>query len=384
MSAEFTCVQRHEAVIVDRGGGRKITQLARLGEVNWSRVLSNQSTANVQVFGSECRKQAAQLAKIEPRRHELRIFRDSQVVWEGPITEVEYKRDRVTVKAADVVEYIAGTPLSKYWPNAEDGGTDNMLTRIEQILGHELRTPYTTRVGTVNRTFQRWEQLSPPANIYPLLDIRPSATLKTTAFTLPFEMTVGEHLLALSKVGLSFTAIGRSILIWDSNQQIGQVRPMSSADFGGDPSLYVTSAGYTAVQHVVGTPESGQAPTELINVGSAGTTDPYYGAWTNIETNSGEDDPDVDIEVALASQAARLYDERKVLPIEIGMPSGSSLRLGPYLTIDALVPGTDVPVTATMYGREVARMQRFSSIDVKETSAGEEIGGTLVTQGGGA
>lgn len=383
MSEEYTCVQRHEAVIVDRGGGRKVTQLTRLGEVNWRRVLSNQSQASVKILGNECRTQAERLAKIEPRRHELRLFRDSKVVWEGPITEVEYKADQVTVKAADVIEYLAGTPLSKYWPNAENGGTDVMTTRIGQIIAHELTNPYVTRVGTVNRTFQRWEALSPPANVLPHLDIRASSTLKSSAFTLPFEMTVGEHLLALSKVGLSFTAIGRSILIWDSNQQIGQVRALSAADFGGDPSLYVTSAGFTAVQHVVGAPEPGQAPDELINVGSAGLTDPYYGAWTNIETNAAEDGPDVDIEVALATQAARLYDERKVLPIEIGMPSGSSLRLGPYLTIDALVPGVDVPVTATMYGREVSRMQRFSAITVKETAAGEEIGGTLVTQGGG-
>lgn len=384
MSEEYTCVQRHEAVIVDRGGGRKVTQLTRLGEVNWGRVLSNQSQASVKLLGNECRKQAERLAKIEPRRHELRLFRDSKVVWEGPITEVEYKADQVTVKAADVMEYLAGTPLSKYWPNAEDGGTDVMTTRVKNILDHELRVSYTAKVGTANRTFQRWEQLNPPANVHPFLDIRPSTTLKTSAYTLPFEMTVGEHLLALSKVGLSFTAIGRTLMIWDSNQQIGQVRALSAADFGGDPSLFVTSAGFTAVQHVVGSPEPGQAPDELINVGSAGQTNPYYGAWTNIETNSAEDNPDVDIEVALASQAARLFEERKVLPIEIGLPQGSSLRLGPYLTIDALVPGTDVPVVATMYGREVSRMQRFSAITVKETKDGEEVGGTLVTQGGGS
>ena len=378
------CVQRHEILIMDRGGARKIMQLNKVAEVKWSRVLSNFSRGQAVILGEECRRDSRRLAMIEPRRHELVIFRDEQRVWEGPITEVEYKRDRVTVKAADALEYLAKTALSKYWPNAEDGGTDNMLERVRQIIEWELSTPYTVPVGGVPSTFQRWEQLTPPVNLLPFLEVRPSATLKTSASSLPFDMSVAEHMISLSKLGLSFTVIGRKIFVWDSVQQIGLTRTLSAADLQGDPTLFATSSGFTAVQHVVGQPEQGQAPSEVINVGTAGAVDPYYGAWTDIETNAGEDDPDADQEAALASQAARLYVERKVLPLEIGLPSGSTLRLDDYLTIDHLVPGTDVPVSLTMHGREVSRMQRFSQIEVSETAEGETISATIVTQGGGS
>lgn len=380
--SQLSCVQRHQAVIVDRGGSGKITQLQNLGEVKWSRELSNISRGSATLFGNECRFQESRVKLIEPRRHELVIFRNNQRVWEGPVTEVEYGLDHITIKAADGLEYLQGTPLTKYWANSEDGGTDNMMERVSDIIQHEMTMPYTAPVAGVPHTFQRWEQLSPPANILPFVEVRPSATLKTTGYTTPFEMTVAEHLVALSKIGLSFTMIGRKLLVWDSSEEIGRTRAMSQADFGASPSLYVTSAGFTAVQHVVGQPEPGQAPDEIIHVGSAGETNPYYGAWTLLETNAAEDDPEVDPVDALASQAASLYEERRVLPIEIGVKGGGSIRLDSYLTIDDLVPGVNVPVVAQMYGREVSRLQMFSKIEVTETASGETIGGTLVTAGG--
>lgn len=378
------CVTSHTAYITDRGGRQRVFQPVQLSQVKWGRKLSNASSASITVSGAACRRQMPKLMDVTPRRHELVIYRGGERVWEGPIVDVRNKHNEVTIAAQDVVEYLAGTTLSKYWPNSEDGGTDNALERVRQIITHELTEPYTAKVGGAAgalQTFQRWEQLTPPANVLPYLEVR-TGELLTNTITLPFEMTVAEHLLNLSKVGLSFTTIGRKLLVWDSSQSIGQIRRLSDADFNGDLDIYMTGTGFAAVQHVVGQVSQYADPADADNVGTAGAVDPYYGAWTSLETHQEEGDQDVDLEDALSSQAERLYAARKILPTEITMPSGASLRLDESLTIDRLVPGVDVPVIATINGRNVSRVQRFQELTVTETAAGESVGGTIITRGG--
>lgn len=255
------CIEVHQAMIYDRGGTRRLWQLVDVAQVQWRRARSKQSTADLTITGEACRDQADVLALIEPRRHELVLFRNGERVWEGPIVQVGWFKDRATILAHDVTEYIRYTPLSKDWPNIEGGGPLLMTDRVRDILEYELTTPYVMSVGTGEATHDvtvpRWENLEAPANILPFLDVRNGGVL-TRSDTLGFELTVFEHLQNLARSGLDYTTVGRKILIWDSADTIGRTRTLTDNDFYGDIQVYASGTDHFSVAHVVAS-----APMEL-------------------------------------------------------------------------------------------------------------------------
>ena len=377
MSGTLRCVEHHQILVADRGGGRKIAQLNDVGLVNWGRKLSDLSQASVEVRGEACRKQAAKLAAIQARRHELVIFRDNERVWEGPITEVKNLNDRTVVRASDLMEYLNGTPITKWWPGVDDGGSAVMTTRFSAIINYELTTSYTRPLyPTGTRTFKRWEALDPPTDILPHLDVR-AGTLETSGEALAFSMSVGEHLGTLAGQGLRFTVLGRQLIVWDSATTFGEIRPLAEKDLGERIALYATSLGFTSVQHVVGQPSND--PLDLEHVGTAGQVDEdYYGAWTTIDTFQEEDGDDP--VAAVGAQANRLYDARKEMKLNLETPQGGQLRMSDTLQIGDLVPGTIVPVKAVLNRRPVSARYILSEVSVSEDENGETVGATFATE----
>lgn len=377
------CVQTHSVIVADRGGGRKIAQLRTLSEVKWGRALSGISTAEVTISGQACRDQAAELAGIVPRRHELVIYRNSQRIWEGPITEIKFYADKTVIRASDVVEYLAGTALSKWWPGPDDGGTDLATTRIFDIISHELQAIYPRPDTIVEPDFWvvGWETLTPPANVLPHLDVRASSTLKIAEETLPFQMTVAEHLDALAQLGLRYVTVGRSLIIWDgASTALGETRALGEADLGERVVVYATSRDFTSIQHVVG--QASSDPEDLEGVGSAegipASVD-YFGPWTRIDTYQEADADDL-LEDAVWAQARKLIAERRDMRFQIEVPSGGSIRLSETLTIDHLVPGVVVPVKGTVNRKPVTARFMLSGVEVTETRAGESVSVTLTTE----
>lgn len=371
------CVESHSVYVMDRGGEKRVAELTDLTQVQWERRLDSTSSARVEISGRACRDQASRLAQVEPRRHELAVYRGGDRVWEGPIVQVERGFERVIISARDVTEYLHGTALSKDWPSPENGGPELMGDRIEEIIEYELTVPYT--VNTFEGaavTFERWEELDPPANVLPFLEVRAGSVL-TRSDTVAFQMPVGEHLDALAESGLDYTTIGRKLLIWDSSESIGQLRVMTVEDFDGRPVLYSAGQDLRVVQHVVANRDEESGGLEY--VGTSGAVDPYYGAWTSIHSRSDEDDePSQD---ALNTQARRLAYGRNPVPEELVLPRGASIRLDTSLTIDSLVAGVEVPVLAEVNGRTVNQVKRLASLKVTETGDGETITGDFVAGG---
>lgn len=364
------CVNGHTVLITDRGGGRVITELRDISEVRWSRLTDKVSTATVTIAGDSCRRQSAKLGGIEPRRHEMVIYRGGDRVWEGPIRYTRLGVDSVKIHAADVLEYLAYRPITKWWPGPDKGGPSAMTDRVEEILEYELLTPYLAP-GTA-LTVPAWEGADPPANVYPHLRIIPGDVL-TRSETFPFDMTVLEHLTNLARGGLDFTAVGRSIVVWDSSQPIGRTRVMTESDIHGDPAIYSDGEALVAVQHVTGQPEEGAPPADTGHVGSYVRDLSFYGPWASIHTRSDEDGSSATQQEALNTQARNLSAGKIPVPVDIVIGANASLRLDGTLGINDLVAGVEVPVIARLMGRDVRRTQRLTSITVSETAAGESI-----------
>jgi hypothetical protein len=47
------------------------------------------------------------VGQIEPYAHELSLYRDSELVWQGPVTRTVENRTTFTVEAKDVTEWLA-------------------------------------------------------------------------------------------------------------------------------------------------------------------------------------------------------------------------------------------------------------------------------------
>lgn len=397
------CISIHTVMVHDRGGVQRVHQLVDVASLSYGRRLDGVSEATITLAGAACGEQAEKIRDIAAsvRRYEAVIFRGNTRVWEGPIVQAETGRASAIFIAHDVKAYLDGTPLSVDWPletgrapGDPEGSSVPMTARIETILEHELTVEYNARVGTGVAaqviTIPRWEQLDPPINVYPHLDIRHSPTLYTRSNTVAFQMMAGEHLDALSDGNLNYTTVGRRLVIWDSAYAIGRTRTVTDADFYGDIRVIAAGSEHAAIGHVStsrpddesGEPLPAPGPGVVYGVGNAGAPNDYYGVWTRLssleqEEGSGEDPTQDD----LNSQAQRVVSGRTPVPVEIRVPDGAGLRLSHDLTIDHLVPGVIFPVLADLNIRKISQDQILSAMTVTETPAGETIQVSLISAG---
>jgi hypothetical protein len=353
------CVAGHTVYIFDRGGSTRIAQILDLSSVQWSRDRDGVSEATVRVEGSACSAQASVLSQIEPKRHEMVIFRGADRVWEGPVWRVGWHSDWVEINAHDIFEYFLGTPLTVPYSSAYPN-VDTVMDRVQRILDNELPV---------------WELLPTPANILPFVTIHqnPTTDPKTTSVTKAFEMTVGEHIQNLAHYsGIDWACIGRAFHVWDVDRHLGRTHLMTEADFlGSEVILTAYGSDHTQNAYVIG--EDG-----VYGQAHALEYNDYYGPWSKIFTAYNEEGTDSPTQGELNSQAARNVSGRSPVPVEVRIPDNSSIRLTDTLGIQDLVPGVQIPVLATLNARRTSQMQKLDHLQVTEDASGENVQVTLV------
>jgi hypothetical protein len=219
----------------------------------------------------------------------------------------------------------------------------------------------------------RKEALDPPVNVLSnvqyLYATGEAVEASTAAHTLPYEMTVFDHLdNYAARGGIDYVAVGRSILLFDVHQRIGQTATVTADDFIGDP--IITQYGADLATRVVMTDGKG-------HWGSAGGVDPYYGEWEVLHQAYDENAilagnaPPTTAE--MESQAERKYTQGKVPPMVVRVPDNTRLNPNGVLTVEDLVPGVWIPLTATVPGRTLSQMQKLDSMRVEETAGKGEV-----------
>lgn len=373
------CITNHGVTITDRGGFTRVMDVQDVSAIQWSRRLNQKSAAEITLTGSACRQ--PYLDTVKSRRHEVQIWRNGEAVWVGPISTIQTVGDQLRIQATDVLDYVSdpGRLLSKAWPGPDAGGPDNMLTRAEQILRYELSTSYqmltqdpVTGADTLV-TVDAWENVNPPANVLPFLNVRPGA-LKTRASTAPFESSVLDHLLVLAKAGLAFTTVGRQVLIWDSRDSIGKLSQLTANELGGNVTVLEDGGGFASIIHVSASrptnPSTTAPPAGVVEgVGNAGATHPYYGPWASLVTASSESGgaDTTPTQSDLNGQAARKVSSD--IPIKLTLPDGGLIDV----PLERLVAGVQVPIRVSGL-REVVQWMRLDSLNVIESSSqGESI-----------
>lgn len=365
----------HTAMIYDRGGTRRLGQFVDLSKVEWARDRDGISEASIRIEGAACRRQSELIKSIASKRHELVIFRGDDRVWEGPIFRIADQGDHVQVFAKDVCAYLFGTALSRDWDNSYGSvaGPTEMTTRIGEIIEWELthsRVGNTLGGGTM--TIPAWESLEPPANILPFLQVYhfPNEA-RTAASTLAFQMTVGELMASAARQsGIDYTAVGRSIRIWDTSRNTSQTRTLTEADFFGNIIVTEYGSDHNQGAYVVG--QEGMYG-EAINPENFD----LYGPWMTIYNAYNEEDTTAPTSSELNSQAARNTSGHSPAPVEVRVPDGSTIRLNDTLRINELVPGARVPLLATLNARSRNQDQKLDLLRVVEENGREDVKVTL-------
>lgn len=353
--ALYICEQ-HTAYLYDRGGERQLAKLEPLTRVKWERKRDTTTLATIYVAAQSAECKSA-VGLLHTGRAELVVFRGGERVWEGPVTRIGRQGDAIEIEARDITHYLNRTAMHNEYDNRYPNNV-KVIDRMKRIFEAELA---------------RKEALDPPVNIleyvqYLYADIE-TTDAGTAAHTLPYEMSVWEHLDSYAhRGGIDYATVGRSLLLFDVHKKIGQTPMMTNEDFIGDP--IITEYGMELGTRVIMTDGKG-------NFGAAGGIDPYYGEWEilhqaydeDAEGTNPEDAPSV---AELTSQAQRAYTQGKRPPIVVRIPDNTTLNPEGSLRMADLVPGVWIPLSAELAGQSVSQMQKLDSMTVEENEQGGE------------
>jgi hypothetical protein len=352
----------------------KIGSLGPLSRVKWERRRDDISVGTVWI--SAVNKECAQiLGLLETNRTELVIFRGKKRVWEGPVNRITYEGDSVEVEAKDMMFYVQRTIMRNEYDNRYPN-QGKVLDRIDRIMTAEMA---------------RKEALDPSCNILNHIRYIYASTpgvedARTAAWTLPYEMTVFAHVDNYAwRGGIDYTVVGRSIMFFDAHERIGQTPMVTADDFIGNP--IITQYGAELTTYVAMTDGKGHWGDAgyAAEPGKPFGVDPYYGEWEVLhqayDENASTPDPEDDNNPSVAemeSQARRSYVQGMRPALVVRIPDNTRLNPNGVLTVDDLVPGVWIPLTATLPGRTISQMQKLDTMTVEETAEnGEEIKVTL-------
>src|SRR5688572_8003033 len=93
--------------ITERGGGTRLLDIP-YATVSYGRRLDEVSDCSIEVPVAEAIRTdcCLTLTDLSPWQHEISVYRDDTLVWVGPVVDVTYTRDTVTIAAKDLFQWF--------------------------------------------------------------------------------------------------------------------------------------------------------------------------------------------------------------------------------------------------------------------------------------
>lgn len=321
----------HSYVVRDRSGAL-VSASGVLTDVEWHRTLDDVSTARVSVAGGlDC---CGDLSQLRTWRQTLDIYRGGTFAWSGPITQIEWTVNGVTIDAVDVIGW-----LDRRVPHQDFAFTGTDLNEIARQLiddGFEPDDPGHT-----------------------VTIIEPAGVTGGRQYTEGVGQTA-DHLRDLAETGIDFTAVGNNIVLMPESF-CAVVGRLSDADM--PEGLIVAEDGTTlATKWYV----SGQ-DTDV--VGSSGGADPYYGLLERYIEQTSVTDSDSAQQAAeaklRASSSAPVFIDTQQVTLSPTAP----------VSIEQLIPGWCLDITSAGTCRTITQRLKIVGVDVRETGGSGSTAG---------
>lgn len=376
MAELLGCPQTYRAIIHWRGGARPFISpdVSALTAVKWNRTLNDTAEATITIAkgpaGPAC---CGLLGRIEPYAHELTLYRDTELVWQGPVVRTRETRTTFVVEAHDMTEWLArtvNTTVLRYVStNTADPTHQGPVQEIaETIVRLNLQ-------GGLFASQPDWPAMLP---YIVRLDDPVKASFEKdgsdnkSVWLVPILQILNDELVPR---GLEYTTVGRSLVL---------SRPMTTADpaqarltlndIAGD--VQIVRDGPTGASVVWVTNQVGD---EIANTqfGASGVVSTEYGRVDTLIKTSAEGLTAYDLwQLARAS-----YNSRFPVPTSLTIPDGSSLAPTAPVSMRQLVPGQRIDVAATGMCNDLNQPYRVADVEVEWGSSGEQVGVGLVPIG---
>lgn len=334
------CAGQYRAGIHLKGGRRLWSQCEPLLSAVWGRVLDDVSEAAVSVAKRDLSALCCgRIADTRPWGHELTVYRDDRLVWQGPVRKVVENRTTFTIYGRDVFSWLdRRVNTEPFTYTAMD------MSRIaSQLIAGVLSTN--------------------DINIVDYLRVADCGVIGSRAAP-AMSVYVGAEIRELAAAGIDFTTLGRAIVI------------------SGELSSAAPRAVLLAGKDIIGEYEIERTGDEVTWAGVVGEgvagfyggSDAFLGRVDMLVKANGT------IDVGSASaQAKALVTQRRAPVTVLRLPDDSWLSQAAPITIEDLLCGNRIDVVTgddmcMLPNRHAMRIIRVSGT---WTEGGERIGVSL-------
>jgi hypothetical protein len=382
---QLGCASTYQAQIWywDRSLGqlRYYTTLSGVTDVTWERVLDDYSEATVTfqpITGDDCCGKLRPILAADgtvvqpglwPWAHELYLFRDDQLVWNGwvfSVTETvlpDETTDNIKITARDAL-----------------GLLDRRVIHNDIMMNDDFYDLSDVADAIIRDAFEPDDP-----GILQYLDITPSNRQGKYSVR-HWEAKAGDELRNVAQGGLDFCAIGRIIRVGTPTRDPDTPTiTLRTKDFQAGTEIRIVGADAATAAVAVGetiddttTPPT-DPPTDPANIPPPkvyyGGTDPFFGLIENFTTNSIKD------ETFLTWIATQKVNDGNPPPLTLSIPADSNLATTAPVSIQDLVPSTYFTASIAGTCRSLAQYMRLSHVHVT-WSAGqpEAVGVTFIPQ----
>lgn len=374
--ASLGCAQEYRAIIHWRGGAMPFTSpaVASLASVRWTRTINDISEATITIAkvsaGTEC---CGLLGKIEPYVHELTIYRDSELVWQGPVLRVTENRSTVTIEARDVVEWLGrtvNTTLLRYL--STNPADPKHVGPIQEIAESIIRENLEDGLFASEPDWPHMLDYIVRDDDTVVARFEKDGTSNSEVWLVPILQVLDDELVPR---GLEYTTVGRALVLGRPQTTGDKAQARLTLDhFAGD--VEIIRDGTNAATLVWVTNQQDQELTGS-QFGVSGVVSPYYGRLDTLIRTSAEGLSAYDLwQIARGS-----YPGRNPVPTSLRVPNGSRLAVSAPVTMRQLVAGVRIDVAAPGMCMSVSQPYRLSDVEVEWGDGGEDVGISLVPIG---
>lgn len=374
------CAETYSAVIHWRGGALPYpsASMERLTDVKWSRTINDRSDAEITVLKGNISPECCEaIGKAEPWVHELTIYRDTDLVWQGPIIATTARRDSITINASDVfawLDKLVNTFDVRYVTAAADGFGRRMAP-ITYIAWNHLRLNLEESSLSVPPDYPGiMDYIVRRDTGLPTIKVEKDGSSNTTAWA----EYMGNIWREWAKRGLTWTTIGRRLLLRGKPTNATRaLARLTLDDFAGEVEVIkdgstAATYGFASTQDAQDISEDGdKVPSKVLGTGRIGTA---YGRLDVLVNIQEEKVSDADLRAAAKNAIAGRYP----VPLTISIPDGSSLTTTAPVRMEQLVPGERFDVLADAYCTPIVQGFMLSDVDVSWQQGSEKVAISLV------